>query len=231
MRRPVRRPGGLRLVRSIAGRRRGQSTGERHPKTWKNPSAAGAMKATSRPSGETASPGASCLGGESMPRDARRRRRGPAVMRSRWRSAALLATTATCLLSGIHSAWLTSASTLADQSARRALESSRRSLIDARHEHHRSMRRSARVRRTGATVRRATSAASRLRRRAREQLTRRGGASPTAGRSQHVIGLILVRVERDPLAVGRPAERLILRYRRVHDRRRQRRRVYPDPAG
>ena len=57
---------------------------------------------------------------------------------------------------------------------------------------------------------------------AAEEAHARGGASapPSARPQPHVVGLILVRMERDPLAVRRPAERLILRLRRVDDARR-----------
>ena len=50
-------------------------------------------------------------------------------------------------------------------------------------------------------------------------------AAPSARRQPHVVGLILMRVERDPAAVGRPAERLILGRRRMDDARGGRGRV------
>ncbi len=184
-------------------------------KTWKNPSAAGAMKATSRPSGETASPGASCSEANRCTRCSSPPSRARVTIT--WRPGPSLATTATCRAVrhpfgvahlGIHAA----------DGELDGLSSDRAALlIDARDEHHRSMRRPAR------SVEQEPSSVGRPARPADFGAAPEKADAPRRriahrGTQPHVVGLILVRVKGDPLAVGRPAERLVLRYRRVHDR-------------
>ncbi len=130
-----------------------------------------------------------------------------------------------CALSASHSAWLTSASRLLKRQLHRFPGHGAALLIDAGDEHHRPVRRlagaveqqplavrgPARPADLGAAAQKTDSAWRRI----------AGGCGP----QPDVVGLILVRVERDPLAVRRPAQRLILGRRRMHHARRLRRRL------